>query len=435
MKSSSLRSRSLSRLASKTLRTCVALPFVASLAGCAADVMDESAAYEEESTTSTESEVTAGTTTAAPKLDAEEYAFVAAFNAWRAEKGLPKVGVSIGLTQAAMEHSNEMAAHDYFSHQTWGSADDPDFDLYDRVIGRYDFFHYDYDPTAPTSGVGEDLVKNHATGAAAVEALKAELGTGFGYFTDGSHGKNPLNTDWRAIGVARAKSAAGVWYWTITYGAHGGKNAPMLSTSATSSILSNGGFETDSFGKGNWDKIATWYAPQDAPLDVTGYPKDTCYPWDGCDIDDPRILKWHRFASTNGAVKRGTSYKKADSYGLRIVDPDPGGAAATQVLHAMPGVNYEASVRARRNSGSSTQKLRLHFLDDHFNKICTANSGGECTKYATVSANAPTAFGNSATVVKGTAPAGTRYVRVILGSASSGTKSSYDFDSVKVKAW
>ena len=204
------------------------------------------------------------------------------------------------------------------------------------------------------------------------------------------HDANMLGTNYRVVGIARVANASGAYYWTTDFGSE----VDAVFSAGFGSIAANGGFESDAFTRGvAFSAVRT-------------------------------LNRWHTQSSTGGSANRTTAARQAGSWGLRQVDPDPGNTAVTQVVKAAAGVNYRASAMARKNSGATSQILYLDFLDASFARIrAVTASGGTSTTFAQVKAEE-------------VAPAGTRYVRVILwGSGSAGHRSTFDWDQVRVEAW
>lgn len=297
-------------------------------------------------------------------IDAEELAFLQRLNAFRASRGLAKLRVSVALTRASQAHAADMAARGYFSH---ASADGTSFA--ERVKRYYSYNTF----------VGENIAAGFATGDAVFAAWKASPG----------HRANMLSAKYTAIGIARVADADGVMYWTTDFG---GKRDALLSA-GFSTIASNGGFEVNALTAGvRFSQVRT-------------------------------LSRWHLFAASGGRALRRAGSAYRGSYGLRLDDPTPGAAAATQLLRAAPRVSYTAQAQARRVSGPSPQLLYLDFLDGAYRRIAVFTAKAEAsTAWHRVSASAPS-------------PAATRYLRVILyGGAKDGVRSAYDWDQVLVRA-
>ena len=133
------------------------------------------------------------------------------------------------------------------------------------------------------------------------------------------------------------------------------------------------------------------------------------------------LRKWN----LHGGASRTGYAKRSGSYGVRVADPDGGTAHATQLVRAREGVNYRVVGWARQVSGASAQSLYLDFIDGNYARIGSPKtaSAGTSTAWHEVAAEA-------------VSPSGTRFVRVIAyGGASSGVKSTVDWDDFRVTAW
>lgn len=404
---------------------------------------------------------------AAPVLDAEEIAFVNAVNAYRKEKRLRPFQVAIGLVTAARKHSQELAdlRAPEATHNDRGLGDDGPLRQQAlkatraRINRDYPFDTWGADAT-PGPGFGEDCKRRAdiGPGAAAFTWMRRGLAetlvpydvdgdgrddamvprpgfgdVGFPLFGE-APSPNMLADYFTAIGVARAQSSEGVWYWTVTYGMYTAPQAPMLSLDgeASQSLLRNGSFEepaVDAWGNksiewGAWSTPKSWYTPD--PY-LTHLPDKTDY----------RLLqKWHRYSSAGGRVdhRADNAYfldegQTGAAHGLRIVDDPASGstASATQLVKAMPGVNYELTARARRVGVSQDQQFAyLDFTDDKFERIAhTAKKTG-----------AETAWTGDALSISATAPPKTAYVRIILfASGGAGAGSTFDWDDVRLRSW
>jgi hypothetical protein len=190
-----------------------------------------------------------------------------------------------------------------------------------------------------------------------------------------------LGTNYHVIGIGRANSTTSTygWYWTTDFGGY----TDAVFSYGSSSILSNGGFESAPLGSATWGSVRTrggWYT--------------------------------HNASRGQGTPRSGT-------YQMTVNDPDPGGASATQIVFGAPGVAYTLTAYSRRASGASGQKLYLEFLDGNYARIAvSAVASAAGSTYA------------SGTVGR-VAPSGTRYVRVFLyGPGSAGTRSSFAYDTV-----
>lgn len=390
---------------------------------------------------------------AAPMLDAEEIAFVNALNAYRKEKGVSgydedgnevrgaQLHVAVGLVKAARKHSTEMAdiravnaTHNDRGRSDQGSLrEEAKRATQARIAADYSFRQCQPGDTPCGSSWGEDCARRPdiGSGVAAFNLLKTNLAgrEGFSthaYPTDAAPGPNMLDSSFTAIGVARARSASGVWYWTVTYGDIAEPTAPMLALDdgTDQSLLSNGSFERaaktswgePTIGKGAWNMVKTWYGPHDPAL-----------------AEDPRLQKWHIFATGGGTaeVRADSAYfaddASARAHGLRMVDSDHGHTTATQIVAAVPGVNYELSARTRKlDPSNSQQAIFLDFIDKNYDRI----------GFTKVKAGGQNSWLSEPIRVSATAPLKTAYVRVILYSTNAaGHSSTYDWDDVRLRAW
>jgi uncharacterized protein YkwD len=228
--------------------------------------------------------------------------------------------------------------------------------------------------------LGENIAVGYDTAASVFAAWKASPG----------HDANMRGENYKVLGIARTPNADGRYYWTTDFGS----DVDAIFSAGLGSIINNGGFESDA--------ITTNVA-----------------------FSSVRTLsRWHTQFSSGGGASRSTAAAASSSYGMRLTDPDPGHTSATQVVRAAANVNYRVSAMARKNSGATQQTLYLDFLDASFARI----------KVVTAPATTTNVF--TAVKVEEVAPAGTRYVRVILwGSGATGHKSQFDWDVVRVEAW
>ncbi|HET6551868.1 MAG TPA: PKD domain-containing protein, partial [Solirubrobacter sp.] len=125
-------------------------------------------------------------------LDAEEREFLLLVNDYRADNGLPPVGVSATLTRAADRHAGDMAAEDFMEH-TGSDGSSPADRAWDAGYPR-------------TAAVGENLAESET----ASDALWAWRGSSTG------HNENMLNPAWTAIGISRVEGS--LWRWATSYG-------------------------------------------------------------------------------------------------------------------------------------------------------------------------------------------------------------------------
>lgn len=228
--------------------------------------------------------------------------------------------------------------------------------------------------------LGENIAVGYDTGSAVFTGWKNSPG----------HDANMLGQYYKVIGISRVPNADGRYYWTTDFGS----DVDAILSAGVGSIASNGGFESDAITAGvSFGSVRT-------------------------------LNRWHTNKSTGGAASRTTAAAQAGSYGLRLTDPDPGSVSGAQVVRAAAGVNYRVSAQARRTAGATQQTLYLDFLDGSFTRIKAVTAGG-----GTLNTFAPVK-------VEEVAPSGTKYVRVILwGSGTTGHKSTFDWDAVRVEAW
>jgi hypothetical protein len=228
--------------------------------------------------------------------------------------------------------------------------------------------------------LGENIAAGFTTAQSVFDAWKASAG----------HNANMLGQYYKVIGIARQPNASGTYYWTTDFGS----DVDAIFSAGVGSIATNGGFESDAITTGvSFSAVRT-------------------------------LNRWHTNVGSGGGASRTTAAAQAGSYGLRLTDPDPGSASGAQVVRAAAGINYRVSAMARHNSGATTQTLYLDFLDGNFARI----------KAVTAPATTTNVF--TAVKAEDVAPAGTKYVRVILwGSGSTGQKSQVDWDAVRVEAW
>jgi uncharacterized protein YkwD len=129
---------------------------------------------------------------ASSDLDAEEQAFLALLNQYRAQNGLPPVAPDSRLNAASDWMSGDMLAKNYFSHTD---------SLGRGPTQRDQAFGY---PT--TTSTGETLAAGYTGAADVLAAWKAAAGPN----------AQLLTADWRAVGIGRA--CTGNCYWTVNLG-------------------------------------------------------------------------------------------------------------------------------------------------------------------------------------------------------------------------
>jgi uncharacterized protein YkwD len=116
-----------------------------------------------------------------------EAGVLADLNAYRKENGLPALRLSAALSRAARQHSMEMAARGYFSHNSANGS------TFDRRIARFypmGFHHF--------WSVGENLLWS-SPGVDATGAINM-------WINSPEHKANMLNRRWREIGLAAVHS-------------------------------------------------------------------------------------------------------------------------------------------------------------------------------------------------------------------------------------
>jgi hypothetical protein len=113
-------------------------------------------------------------------------------NAYRAQNGEGALAPSAALGQSALWKSTDMAANHYFSHD-------------DLIRGWSQRIH---DCGYASSYAGENLAAGYAD---APETLNQ-------WETSPEHNANLLNASYHAIGIGRAASSSGYWYWTTDFG-------------------------------------------------------------------------------------------------------------------------------------------------------------------------------------------------------------------------
>ncbi len=127
-------------------------------------------------------------------LDGEAQIFLDEVNAYRLQNGLVAVGASPTLTIAARRHADDMAENEFLAHEgSDGSTP------HERAE----------DAGYTGSSTSENVARGLDTG---VEVL-------FGWQSSVTgHNEAMLEPAWRAVGIARAQSGDGEWFWATTYG-------------------------------------------------------------------------------------------------------------------------------------------------------------------------------------------------------------------------
>ncbi len=132
----------------------------------------------------------------AEALDSEEQTFLATINDYRAQSGLGPLSENSTLDSDARWMANDMATHNYFSHED-SLGRDP--------FARMDDLGYGYNTWR-----GENLVAGTETAAYAFKM----------WHESPEHNANMLGSHYTVIGIARAYSATSNfgWYWATEFG-------------------------------------------------------------------------------------------------------------------------------------------------------------------------------------------------------------------------
>ncbi len=130
-------------------------------------------------------------------MNAYEQALFDDTNRRRVENGLPPLRANLSLVAIAHIRSQDMAAHDYFSH-TSPITGDTAFSLMDKY-------------GIPYGWAGENLAKNNYPDTQCV-AVAAEA-----LWNSPPHRENILNPHYTDMGVALAIDASGMKYFTIMF--------------------------------------------------------------------------------------------------------------------------------------------------------------------------------------------------------------------------
>jgi uncharacterized protein YkwD len=127
--------------------------------------------------------------------DAEERAFLTLINNYRRDHGRASLALQNQLGDAAEMHSQDQAAHNFSSH-TGSDGSDPG-----QRITRAG---YDW------SAWAENIYWNSGDGSARAA---------FDWWRNSpGHNEHMLSADYTEIGIGRARSATGTWYWTTDFG-------------------------------------------------------------------------------------------------------------------------------------------------------------------------------------------------------------------------
>jgi uncharacterized protein YkwD len=127
--------------------------------------------------------------------DSEERAFLTLINNYRRQNGRKELALQDQLGAAAQFHSEDQARHTFSSHKGSNGS---------SVSSRIRAANYRY------SYYGENIYWNNPDGSAraAFDWWKSSPG----------HNANMLNENFTQIGIARAQSESGTWYWTTDFG-------------------------------------------------------------------------------------------------------------------------------------------------------------------------------------------------------------------------
>ena len=130
-------------------------------------------------------------------IDGQEQEFLRLINDYRRGRGLTELALSDTLSRAAAWKSEDMAAHDYFSHD-------------DGPIGRSWSDRIRDCGYTYNTWLGENLAAGHESAASTFEQWRNSPG----------HNANMLNTNFTAIGIGRAYSDGSTygWYWATDFG-------------------------------------------------------------------------------------------------------------------------------------------------------------------------------------------------------------------------
>lgn len=148
------------------------------------------------------------------ELRGAEGDLVALTNQERRIHGLrPSLILDAVLSRAAIEHSEEMAALNYFSHESPLPRNRTLLDRYRRAVRQLRL------PRTLAYSVGENLYYRESSSPLGQEGLAEEAQKGF--MESPSHRRNLLKANWRRIGVGIVEgwTAQGhhVWYVTVMF--------------------------------------------------------------------------------------------------------------------------------------------------------------------------------------------------------------------------
>ncbi len=134
------------------------------------------------------------------KLAPDEKALVDLLNKERKKEKLPELTVNAALCQAARRHSENMAKQEKMSHQLDGKG------VGDRVT----------EAGYAWRAVGENLAKSEAEGPGDPPASPPEEIHKMWMDSKG-HRENILNPKYREVGIGKARSSKGTYYYTQVF--------------------------------------------------------------------------------------------------------------------------------------------------------------------------------------------------------------------------
>jgi uncharacterized protein YkwD len=128
--------------------------------------------------------------------DSEDCAMLKLINNYRKQNGKRALTLSRTLGAAAVHHSRDMVAHNYFSHT-----------LYNGTSWSQNMTNYGY-PTGTYRA--ENIAAGYSSSSSTFTQWKNSSG----------HRTNMLNGTYKAIGIGRAygSNTRYHWYWTTTFG-------------------------------------------------------------------------------------------------------------------------------------------------------------------------------------------------------------------------
>lgn len=131
-------------------------------------------------------------------LDSEKSAFLVLINQYRQANGKGILKISSALTTAAQLHSEDMAAHNYFAHESLDGRTP-----WDRMRAA----GYNYN-----TWYGENIAAGYNTAQTVFDAWK----------NSPPHDENMLNPNFVVIGIGLAYNASSTykWYWTTDFGGY-----------------------------------------------------------------------------------------------------------------------------------------------------------------------------------------------------------------------